>query len=1219
MRKLLPQTAWRTVAVLATLTLLSVFVFGQAESGSISGTVRDTTGAVVPGASVTVKSIATSVVRTTTTSDVGHYTVPGLTPGAYEVAVSKPGFAAYKAQIEVTVGGRATLDAQLEVGKESTVIEVTAGAAAQVNTETQEVSQLITTQQLGQLPSLTRNPYDFVAISGNVSAGDSTTPNVDGSQNQTGRGVGFSFNGQRMSGTEILLDGVENVGLFSATIGQLIPVDSVQEYSVITNNFSPEYGRASGGVVNVTTKTGTNAWHGSAWEFNRLSAYTANTFANDAANAAFLESGGTGALPEPKGEYTRNQFGFEVGGPIVKNKLFVYGNTEWLRVRSQPTETEEVLDPSFISLLPANVQAYMNAYGTNVAPPSGKVTTMGQLGLTALQLNGITPISPNQPVFDITNFKTNFDAGGDLPQNSYRIVGRLDYNLGDKTQMFFRYARDDEDQFAGTAVYGYTPYAQYQVGTVIANDAGLYSFSHTFNPYLLSSTKVSFNRLNTKNSYNQALTFTPNLMITGGATDPITGYLIQMPGLLNYASGVGGLPYGGPQNTLQLEQDLSWTKGKHSMRFGGQFTYIQLNIAYGAYNQAVELLGSTLPQGLANLVNAGGATDPTGALASPLLSFSARVDPQGKLPCVANPDGSLIQTPECTITPPLPAPADSRSYRYKDWAIYAADSFRITPRLIVNYGLRYEHYGVQHNVNPALDSNFYWGPGSSVEERVRNGGVQIADKSSVGGFWAPNWGTVGPRLGFAYDVFGDGKTSLRGGFGISYERNFGNVTYNASFNPPASAVINSTCIPTGSVAGLPIISSCPFLVTNNNGGPLSLPTTPPQGLPQVELRMPNPSINTASTQFWSLDLQRQLARNTVLDVGYAAAHGVHLYDIENINQIGGGQAYLGDPTTFPAFPDCNYTPGPGVVPPCLTRPNQQYAAINMRGSLGTSSYNALNVKFQTQNLHNSGLSLVANYTWAHSLDDLSSTFSDSLQGGSGVIGSLGYTDPFNPKLDWGSSDFDIPHRFVVSPIWEVPWLKNGKGLLNQAAGGWNLSGIFTVRGGTPFSVYDYSDNAFGYTVPRMVPAAPFTTYRAGSPTRLAPNLFGILPVPEPAAVQPSNQELQISDLGPFPADMMKRNSLRGPGAWSFDMAVQKNFKITERVNLQFRAEGFDLLNHHNLYAYTGNLYYTTETPESVMGNGYNTVTALKGGLGSLASGGNHDERRFGQFGLRVTF
>ena len=201
----------------------------------------------------------------------------------------------------------------------------------------------------------------------------------------------------------------------------------------------------------------------------------------------------------------------------------------------------------------------------------------------------------------------------------------------------------------------------------------------------------------------------------------------------------------------------------------------------------------------------------------------------------------------------------------------------------------------------------------------------------------------------------------------------------------------------------------------------------------------------------------------------------------------------------------------------------------------------------------------------------------------------------------------------------MPWLKNGKGLLNQAAGGWNLSGIFTVRGGTPFSVYDYSDNAFGYTVPRMVPAAPFTTYRAGSPTRLAPNLFGILPVPEPAAVQPSNQELQISDLGPFPADMMKRNSLRGPGAWSFDMAVQKNFKITERVNLQFRAEGFDLLNHHNLYAYTGNLYYTTETPESVMGNGYNTVTALKGGLGSLASGGNHDERRFGQFGLRVTF
>jgi hypothetical protein len=311
------------------------------------------------------------------------------------------------------------------------------------------------------------------------------------------------------------------------------------------------------------------------------------------------------------------------------------------------------------------------------------------------------------------------------------------------------------------------------------------------------------------------------------------------------------------------------------------------------------------------------------------------------------------------------------------------DSFRVTPRFTFNYGLRYEHYGVQHNNKANLDSNFYFGSGATVPEQVRNGGVQIADQSPVGAFWGPTWGTIAPRIGFAYDIFGDGKTSLRGGYGISYERNFGNVTYNASFNPPASAVLNSVCAPA--------VTTCTTLVTNNPLGPLGLPG-PPSYLGPAELRMPAPNINTAQTQFWSLALQREVARNTVVELGYSGAHGVHLYDIENINLLGGGQVYLGDPLTFPQSPDC--------PSPCLNRPNAQYSNINMRGSLGGSSYHALNIKLQTQNLHSTGLGIVANYTWAHSLDDISSTFSDSLQGGSGFIGSLGYTDFRNPGLDW---------------------------------------------------------------------------------------------------------------------------------------------------------------------------------------------------------------------------
>jgi Carboxypeptidase regulatory-like domain/TonB dependent receptor len=1165
--------------------------WSQANTGSIAGTVTDPTGAVVAGAAITIRDLATNVERTTQSSPKGEYLVTGLLPARYQVRVTAGSFSPFSAEIEVTVGGYETLDVKLSVTATTEVQVIGAGGVA-VNTQTQEMSQVVDTQQLAQLPSLTRNPYDFVALSGNVSGGDNTSGNANSGQNLTSRGVGFSINGQRESGTEILLDGVENIGIFNDLVGEQVPVDSVQEYSVITNNFAAEYGRASGGVVNVTTKSGTNNLHGTLWEFNRLSAYTANTYANDAANAA------AGSLVAPKGKYTRNQFGFAVGGPIIKNKLFFFGATEWTRVRSQATETEEVLDPAFISYLPANAQAYYSSYGTGALPGSGAVTTAGQLAAAGFPLglvNGTTPIPASTPVYDVVNFKANFDAGGDLPQNTYSLVGRLDFNLNANTQMFFRAARQSQDEFPGAQYY--SVYPQYDVGDANVNQAYLYSVSHTFNPQLFDNFKASFARFNDNYSYNTALTYTPNLMLVS-PTDPVTQGLIQMPGPYNQSiPGAGGLPYGGPQNTVQLEDDLSWTKGRHAMQFGGQWTYIQLNVAYGAYAQAVEQLGATYSDSLNDLLNTVG--NPGG---SQLVAFSARVDPQGKLPCTANAGYWVTNSPAdlnltagCEVTPPLSPAVYGRSYRYSDWAIYAQDSFRITPQLTLNYGVRYEHYGVQHNNKANLDSNFYFGAGSGLEQQTRTGQVFIADQSPVGGFWAPSWGTVAPRVGFAYDIFGNGKDSIRGGYGISYERNFGNVTYNASFNPPASAVLNSIC-PASS-------ATCNTLVTNADLGPLGI-AGPPQPLPPVELRMPDPNIRTAQTQFWSLALDHQLAPNTVVEVSYSGARGVHLYDVENINLLGAGQAYLGDPIT--AQTDC--------PSPCLDRPNAQYSNINMRGSMGNSTYEALNIKVQTQNLINSGLTLVANYTYGKSLDDISSTFSDSLQGGSGYIGSLGYTDLLDPMLDWGPSDYDLRHRLTVSPIWATPWFKNGHGLMGEAAGGWTVSGIFTARTGTPFSVFDYDNVLNLYQVPRLSPATPITQYTvSSSPKIVAPNSFDALTIPVPASFAPLNPTLGISDFGPYPANMTSRNAFRGPNAWNLDMAVDKTFRITNRVGLEFRAEGFDIFNHHNFYVNTTTLDYSGPTTTPL------TVTELKGGLGSLATGGNHDERRFGQFALKITF
>jgi hypothetical protein len=343
-----------------------------------------------------------------------------------------------------------------------------------------------------------------------------------------------------------------------------------------------------------------------------------------------------------------------------------------------------------------------------------------------------------------------------------------------------------------------------------------------------------------------------------------------------------------------------------------------------------------------------------------------------------------------------------------------------------------------------------------------------------------------------------------------------------------------------------------------------------------------------------------------VELAYSGAHGVHLYDVTAGNPIGGDQAYLG------AAVDC-----PGTTTVCLTRPNAQYAAINVRGSGGSSAYDSLNVKYQALNLHHSGVDLIANYTWAHSLDDLSSTFSDSSQGGSGYIGNLGYLDPNNPMLDWGSSDFDIQNRVVLSPIWQTPWFKQGHGLLTQIAGGWTASGIFTARTGTPFSVYDFSYNENGYTgVPRIVPATPVTQFKTGSAQNVGLNQFQVLTVPGANDLAPFNNTLGISDFGPFPSNMTRRNSFRGPGAWNADLSVAKKFKFTERANLEFRAEGFDVFNHHNLYVNESGLS-VTNTPGTV--GPPLAVIALKGGLNSVALGGNHDERRFGQFSLRFDF
>jgi hypothetical protein len=449
---------WVSILALA-LLLSSICAFGQTEDGQISGTITDTTGAVVKDAKVTVKSINNGFTREATTNGAGTYTVPGLKADTYEVAIELAGFQKVTKQISISPGSSSDVSLQLTVGAQTLVVEVTASNEGnQVNTVNQTLSQVITSQQIDLLPtSPTRNPYQLVATSSNVTE--------DMSSN---RGAGFAINGMRSASTDILLDGGENVDAFTASVGQVIPLDSVQEFSVLTNGFTAEYGRAAGGVVNLVTKSGTNAFHGSAYEYNRVSDLSSNTYQNDSNGLK-------------KGVFTRNNFGFAVGGPVIKNKLFFFSNTEWIRVRSAAATTFAIIDPAAISTLAPTSQAFFAA--------------AGQLGPVQTLARG--PCSTNPTITltcDEISFNVPSDAGGGNPQNTWEEVARVDYNLSDKTTLYGRYASYKELDFPG--VVNASPYNGYNTGETNYDQNFELNIEHVFSASLLNTTKILFNRLN---------------------------------------------------------------------------------------------------------------------------------------------------------------------------------------------------------------------------------------------------------------------------------------------------------------------------------------------------------------------------------------------------------------------------------------------------------------------------------------------------------------------------------------------------------------------------------------------------------------------------------------------------------------------------------------------------------------------------------------------------
>ena len=1101
------------------LLLAAVLLSGQAETGQITGTVTDQSGGAIRQAKVTVRSVGTGYERSQQTDGNGSFVFTNLLPASYDVMVEASGFASAKQRAEVTVGSKIGLDLKMQVGSVATSVQVTESAAVTTNTETQTLSQVLETRNLVELPTVTRNPYDLVVTAGTVSEDDPSQ-----------KGVGVSINGLRSAGTNVLLDGVANNDEFYAEVGQTIPLDAVQEIGIVTNNFTAEYGRADAGVINVTTKAGTNDFHGTAYEFLRVSDLASNSFNNN-------------ALDLPKSPYTRNQFGYSVGGPIVKNKLFFFDSTEWTRVRSTANLQALVPDPALIASASAGTRAAFGEYGKLAS----NTTVLQTLNRNQLEALGQDPCggasgtgrceaySPTAAMFDLVNYSVPSDSGAGDPQNTYSTVGRVDYNLNETTQLYARYALYSENDFNGAI--SNSPYAGFNTGRTVFDNSVIVSMTHTFSPRFISQSKLDFNRFNNLEPLTSS-GVVPNYFLGSAEVATTIGpYNVALPGY-NPFNPASNIPFGGPQNFAQAYQDFSFTKGKHELRFGGSFNYLRDNRTFGAYEEGQQIFGHTIGQGMDNL------------LAGQLYEFDAAVYPQGKYPCMNG-----VQTPACTVTLPLGPPSFSRSDRYREGAVYFQDSWKVTRTLTVNLGLRWEYFGVQHNANPNLDSNFYPANNSNPYLAIADGVVDTAPTSPIGELWQPSKKNFAPRVGLAWDVFGDGKTSFRAGYGIGYERNFGNVTFNVMFNPPNYAVVDL-------IAGTEGIGN--IAVSSANFGPLS-GSNGSTALPPSELRFVQPNIPQAYAHLMSASIEHQFGQRMHLEVDYSGSIGENLYDIAAQNFPGTGNYYLG----IPCDPTQTFSGGPNG---CQATLNDQYGGINRRGAGGYSSYNAMNVRYDIQDIGHSGLTLRMNYTWSHALDDLSDTFSTSTNDF-----NLGYTDPFKPMIDYGNAQFDNRHRVALAAIWNIPFARNMHGVAWKFLDGWELAPILTARTGAPYNIFDFTNDNYVATRVAATTLLPVNGNLPGRPSEGANN-FGIfdfskLPVDE-SYLNPITGD---ADFGPWPGDFTGRDYFHSPGTVNLDLGMYKNTKITERMTLQIRLEAYNAFNHANFSVNTGSAYIYSGT------------------------------------------
>jgi hypothetical protein len=1025
----------KRILFLVVLSLLVVApVLGQTHRASLRGTVYDPNKAVIPGAAITLTNAETSESRTTTSNDEGEYTIASIPAGVYQLDIEKSPFVKFSLRIELLVNQTRREDVTLQVGTPG-IVTVDAPFEAVLKKDTASLGTVIENRQITGLPLDGRNFYELsLLVPGAV-------PPAQGSAGSVRGDFAFSVNGAREDANNFLLDGVYNVDPKLNTFGVRPSVDAIREFEMLTSTYDASFGRNPGAQVNVVLKSGSNDFHGSAFEFHRNAALDARNFFAPAS--------------EPKPKYIRNQFGGAIGGPVVHDRTFFFADYEGTRSREGITRitnvpTAEEREGNFSHSLfgiPTNPFTGLPFDGGTI--PAFFINPVGRA------IARLYPL-PNRNV----PFQ-NFVSSPVQRDDNDSFDARVDHRLTGKADLTFRYSFGDRDLFEPFTGPSFSLVPGFGDTVKRRSQNAMGALTLVLTPKLVNETRVAFSRVaasvtqeaSVLNSAVGLPAISPRERDLGLSFITVTGF--------SPLGDEGNNPQDSVTNVYQLLNNSSYIHGEHLIKFGIDFRFSQQN----AFRD-VESRGRLQFSPFLTLTNNALADL---LLGFPLLTSVARVD---------NP----------------------QQIRTESYNFYVNDSFRVTPRFTLIGGLRYEYN------SPPVDKQ----DRATIYDVATRSLVPVGTNGVPRSGFDPDRNNFAPRVGFAWTLGDDQATVLRGGYGVYYDQ--------SPLAPAEALYFNSPFFDNNiffSLPGLPLTLSNPF------------PSFFPIPLPDSALAIQR-DLRTGYMQHWNFNVERQLGSKSVLEVAYVGSKGTKLLTARDINQ-----------------------PQPSVLPPGLPfvpRPDPRFDDIDLLESRANSNYNAFQARFQQRLAR--GFSTLVSYTWSKSIDDASNFFSST--------GDPNFPqNSYNVAAERGRSNFDVRHRLSVSYTYALPFGKGRQyltsdGWLSTVLSGWETYGIVTVQSGRPFTVALLSEIDNSGTGRSIL----------GFGANDRPNLVG-----NPELSNPTTTQWFNTAAFAFPAPgtfgNAGRNILDGPGYQTVNLSLMKNTALSERLNLQFRAEAFNLFNHPN--------------------------------------------------------